>query len=43
MYEPEADQHFMAGEGPNDNEALWWKEAEPIWITATRQVRKDTC
>ena len=38
MYDGEKDATFWLGERSSDYEPFWWKDAEPIWISATKQV-----
>ena len=40
MYDGENDATFWIGERSSDFDSFWWEEGDPIWITATRQVRE---
>ena len=39
MWDPLTDKQFLNGQNyPEANQPYWWNGAEPIWITAKKQV-----
>jgi len=38
MYDVRRDEEFLIGRNPEQYHAYWWNDAEPLWITATKQV-----
>jgi len=38
MYDEEHDTEFLIGNNEDQYESYWWDAAEPLWITATKQV-----
>lgn len=40
MYDTTRDKNFMIGQNPDQGLSFWWEDAEPLWITAEKQVRK---
>lgn len=40
MYDTTRDKNFMIGQNPDQGLSFWWEDAEPLWITAEKQVRE---
>lgn len=40
MYDTTRDKNFLIGLNPDQGLSFWWEDAEPLWITAEKQVRK---
>jgi len=38
MYDVRHNTEFLIGENPEQYHSYWWDDAEPLWITATKQV-----
>ena len=38
MYDTKNDKNFLIGLNPDQGLSFWWEDAEPLWITAERQV-----
>lgn len=38
MYDTTRDKNFMIGHNPDQGLSFWWDDAEPLWITAEKQV-----
>lgn len=44
MFDPEFNEFFGIGEGSaGAKDGRWWKDGEPIWVTAEKQGRKAAC
>ena len=39
MYDVKHNMEFLIGDNSEQYESFWWNDGEPLWITATRQVR----
>jgi len=39
MYDVKHDTEFLIGNNPEQYYSYWWDDGEPLWITATKQVR----
>ena len=40
MFDPEHKEYFLIGNNPEQYHSYWWKDGEPLWITAAKQVRR---
>jgi hypothetical protein len=38
MYDTKHNTEFQSGYNSDQCECYWWDDAEPLWITAVRQV-----
>lgn len=38
MYDIKYGTEFLIGNNPEQYRSYWWNDAEPLWITATKQV-----
>ena len=38
MWDEETGDTFELGENPESYYRHWWEHAEPLWVTATKQV-----
>ena len=38
MYDTKNDKNFLIGLNPDQGLSFWWEDAEPLWVTAERQV-----
>ena len=39
MYDIKHGTEFLIGDNPEQYYSYWWDDGEPLWITATKQVR----
>jgi len=40
MYDVKHDTEFLIGDNPDQYFSYWWDDGEPLWITASKQVRE---
>jgi len=39
MYDERHNTEFLIGNNPEQYQSYWWDDAEPLWITTTKEVR----
>ena len=40
MYDVKHDTEFLIGDNPEQYFSYWWNDGEPLWITASKQVKE---
>lgn len=43
MYDSVRDKNFLIGLNPDQSLPFWWDDAEPLWVTAEKQVCNIVC
>lgn len=38
MYDVNQNKSFLIGANPDQSLALWWDDAEPVWVTAEKMA-----